>query len=102
MSEGNSARAAYDTMWAQFDEDCEKNWTEACRNLRRALCRNAGELVPAYTNMKDHMEMVFKVKEQMKETERPEDAANPVDTMSNWLRGDVELSRIPLEAVRKH
>ena len=97
----NRAREVYDAMWAQFDEDCEKNWTTACRNLRRALCQNAGELVPAYTNFKDHMEAVFKVKEQMKEAERPEESSNPVDTMANWLRGDIELSRIPLEATRK-
>lgn len=103
MSEGpNTARQAYDAMWAQFDEDAETNWTEACRNLRRALCRNAGELVPAYTNMKDHMEMVFKVKEQMKTAERPEEVGNPVDTMSAWLKGDLEMSRIPLEAPRKN
>jgi hypothetical protein len=95
------ARKVYDEMWAQFDEDCERNWTEACRNLRRSLCQNAGELVPYYTNFKDHMEAVFKVKEQMKSAERPEESSNPVDTMSAWLRGEQELSRIPLEAPRK-
>lgn len=97
----NRARQVYDEMWAQFDEDCEKSWTTACRNLRRALCQNAGELVPNYTNFRDHMEAVFKVKEQMKESERPEDVGNPVDTLSSWLRGETELSRIPLEAARK-
>ena len=98
----NRAREAYDAMWAQFDRDAETNWTEACRNLRRALCQNAGELVPLYFNSKDHMEAVFKVKEQMKSAERPEEAGDPVETMSKYLRGEIELSRIPLEAPRKN
>jgi hypothetical protein len=102
MSDTNKSRAAFDEMWKQFDIDCEKNWSGACRNLRRAMCQNAGELVPDYSNMKDFIDMIFKIKEQMKSAERPEDQANPIDTLSSWLRGEKELSRIPLEMTRKN
>lgn len=99
--EANRARKVYDAMWAQFNEDAAESWTSACSNLRRALCQNAGLLVPFYFNSKDHMEAVFKVKEQMKSAEGGDDGDDPVEAMASWIRGDRELSRIPLEAVRK-
>jgi hypothetical protein len=47
------------------------------------------------------MEMVFKVKEQMKNSEGPTETENPAEMISDWLNGKLELSRIPLEALRK-
>jgi hypothetical protein len=96
----NRARKSYDKMWAKFNRDADKSWNNACRNLRRALCKNASELVPTYTNMKDHMEMVFKVKEQMKNSENPVETENPAEVISDWLTGKLELSRIPLEGIK--
>jgi hypothetical protein len=101
MIEENNARSIYEVIWAKFAEDRRENRATAYTNLQRAFCEHAADLVPAYLTAKEHMSMIAEIEEWTK-GDKQSDSGDPTETMSSWLRGDMELSRIPLEAVRKN
>jgi hypothetical protein len=95
------AKFIYETIWAKFAEDRKENRAMAYANLQRALAEHAADLVPAYMTAKEHMSMVSDV-EQWTKSDKQSESGDPLESMSGWLRGDLELSRIPLETGRKN
>ncbi len=101
MSE-ERARDIYEEIWAKFAVDRKENRAFAYAALQRSLAEHAADLVPAYMTAKEHMSMVADV-EQWTKQDKQSETGDPLESMSGWLRGDIELSRIPLEvATRKN
>lgn len=96
-----SARDIFDQIWKQFAIDRKESRAVACAKFQRALAEHAADLVPAYATAKEFMTMVFECEQYTKEDKQSE-SGNPLDTMSDWLSGKVELSRTPLEQARKN
>lgn len=94
MSEENS-KSIYEEIWQKFAEDRKNNRATAYANLQRALAEHAAELVPAYATAKEHMGMISDI-EQWTISDKQSKSGDPLETMSDWLRGGIELSRIPL------
>jgi hypothetical protein len=94
VSEEN-AKSIYEGIWAKFGEDRKKNRSIAYTNLQRAFADHASELVPTYMTAKEHMSMVADI-EQWTKGDKQSESGDPLSSMSDWLRGDLELSRIPL------
>lgn len=99
MSE-QRAKEVYESIWEQFAIDRKNNRALACTNFQRALAEHAADLVPAYMTAKEHMAMVFEC-EQYSKSDKQSESGDPLESMSSWLRGDIELSRTPLETARK-
>lgn len=89
----------FDEIWKRFAEDRRENRANAYINLQRAFCEHAAEIVPVYMTATEHMKMIADIEEYTKGDKQSE-TGNPLDTVSRWLNGDLELSRIPLEAIR--
>jgi hypothetical protein len=94
MSEDN-AKSIYEKIWAKFAEDRKNNRSMAYTNLQRSFAEHAAELVPAYLTAKEHMSLVADI-EPFTKGDKQSETGDPLSSMSDWLRGDLELSRIPL------
>ena len=90
-------KAIYEGIWAKFSVDRKENRATAYANLQRSLAEHAADLVPAYMTAKEHMSMVADV-EQWTKADKQSESGDPMESMGGWLRGDIDLSRIPLEA----
>lgn len=99
-TEHKTPKQLYKEMWDKFDEDRAKGRSMAWTNLQRSLSKNASELVPAYFTAKELMSVVSDI-EQWTKNDKQSETGNPLDAMSDWLSGKIELSRTPLEVVRK-
>ena len=100
MSE-KTAKEIYEFIWAKFARDRKTSRTTAYANLQKALCEHAADLVPDYMTAKEHMSMVAEM-EGFTKGDKQSETGDPLESMSGWLRGDLELSRIPLEQARKN
>jgi hypothetical protein len=100
MSE-ESAREIYMKIWTQFAVDRKENRATAYVNLQRAFSEHAAELVPAYLTAKEHMTLISDI-EQWTKSDKQSESGDPMSLVSDWLNGGVELSRIPLESMRKN
>lgn len=96
----DEARGIYEKIWSQFGKDRTTSRSTAYRNLQKALSKHAADLVPAYLTAREHMSMISDIEDWTK-AEKESDTGDPAELMAQWLRGQTELSRIPLEAVRK-
>jgi hypothetical protein len=94
------ARSVYEDIWEKFSVDRKKSRSLAYRNLQRRLSMNAATLVPSYLTAKEHMSMIADIEDWTK-AEKESDTGDPSELMAKWLRGESELSRTPLEAIRK-
>lgn len=94
MSEENS-KSIYEEIWQKFAEDRKNNRAMAYTNLQRSFAEHAAELVPAYLTAKEHMSLVADI-EPFTKGDKQSETGDPLSSMSDWLRGDLELSRIPL------
>lgn len=90
------AKSVYENMWKQFAEDWKKGKALAYTNLLSNLTFWASDLVPAYMTAKEHMAMIAEATEHAKR-DGASAHEDPRQLISSWLRGDSELSRIPLE-----
>jgi hypothetical protein len=96
-----SAKQIYKSIWSKFAKDRKDSRAQACANLQRAICEHAADLVPDYFTAKEHLAAVMEVEEHTKQDKQSE-TGDPLEAMSSWLRGDLDLSRTPLEVPRKH
>jgi hypothetical protein len=81
----------------RFAEDRKKNRATAYTNLQSGLAVHVGDLVPHYMTAKEHTEIIGKL-EEFTTGDQQSATGDPRDLISGWLiRGDRELSRIPLE-----
>ena len=94
------ARNIYERIWEKFSADRKKSRSTAYRNLQRELSKHAADLVPAYLTAREHMTMIADIEDWTK-AEKESDTGDPSELLAQWLRGESELSRIPLEAIRK-
>lgn len=90
------APSVYDTIWQEFAKDREKNRSIAYANLQRNLAIHAAELVPDYMTAKEHVSIIGEI-EQYTKGDAAGERGDPRDIVSGWLRGEMELSRVPLE-----
>lgn len=90
------AYTVYDSMWKQFSRDWERGRSWAYSNLLKNLTERASELVPYYMTAKEHMAMVNEAAANIK-GDGEQTKEDPRELVAGWLRGESELSRIPLE-----
>ena len=100
MSEDN-AKSIYEQIWAKFAADRKGSRSLAYANLQRSLAEHAADLVPAYFTAKEHLSVVADVEQWAKGDGRGE-AGNPIESMSDWLSGKLDLSRISMIKERTH
>ena len=92
------AKMIYEGMWQQFAEDWKKGKSLAYSNLLCNLTKWASDLVPVYMTAKEHMQLIGEATEYAKSDGRVSHE-DPRELMSQWLREEIDLSRIPLEKV---
>jgi len=90
------AKGVYDDIWMAFSKDLKKGKGFANANLLNNLTEFASYLVPIVMNAKEHTSLIMELAEKMS-SEKGHHGENPTELMSKWLRGDIDLSRIPLE-----
>lgn len=98
MSEEN-AKSVYDGIWAEFSRDRKKNRAKAYTNLQQNLALHAAELVPFYMTAKEHVSIIGDI-EQYTKSDQQSDSGDPREMVSRWLRGEEDISRVPLEKVQ--
>jgi regulator of protease activity HflC (stomatin/prohibitin superfamily) len=91
------AKNAYDNIWKQYAEDMKKGKMFASRNLLANLTLFASELVPIMMTAKEHTTLIMELSEKISGDESGKGGESPTELMGKWIRGDVDLSRIPLE-----
>lgn len=95
------AKSIYESIWAKFAEDRKVNRAMAYTNLQKAFAEHAADLVPGYLTAKEHMSMVADI-EVWTKSDKQSESGDPLQMMSDWLQGNVELSRTPLEQTKVH
>lgn len=85
-------------MWQQFAEDWKKGKSLAYSNLLCNLTKWASDLVPVYMTAKEHLAIISECTEHAKSAGQSQHE-DPRALVSSWLRGEDDLSRIPLEKV---
>jgi len=83
-------------MWQQFADDWKTGKSLAYSNLLCNLTQWASDLVPTYMTAKEHMSIIGEATEFAKSDGRMRNE-DPRELISRWLRGEDDLSRIPLE-----
>jgi hypothetical protein len=96
VSEKVSPKDIYDKIWSDFADDRKKSRGSAYANLQRALATNAAILVPAYMTAKEHVNIIGEIEQYTKSDEQA-NTGDPREHFASWLRGEIELSRVPLE-----
>ena len=91
------AQTIYQAMWEQFSSDIEdKGKSCAYGRLLKNLTKFATPLVPHYYTAKEHQAAIVEAAEFSKGDGR-QSSEDPRQLISSWLRGEDDLSRIPLE-----
>jgi hypothetical protein len=96
LEELESAKAVYDSIWAQFAVDRQNNRAQAYAKLQQNFAKFAAQLVPAYMTAKEHVSIIGDI-EQYTKGDQQSASGDPQQLISSWLRGESDLSRIPLE-----
>lgn len=92
------AKDAYANMWDQFAKDSKKSKSNAYANLKENLALLSSFLVPHIMTAKEHMALIAESELHIKgEDGRAQE--DPRTLLASWLRGEIDLSRIPLEKV---
>lgn len=99
--ENNNSRIERLTMgaiWSKFAENRDKlGCAKAYSRLRHDLAENFDALSPEYMTPKE-LHSIIESTEQFTKSDRDADnATDPKELVSGWLRGEIDLSRIPLE-----
>jgi hypothetical protein len=90
------ARTIYRNIWQQFAEDTkEKGKSAAYVGLKENYALCADDMVPHIMTSGEHMRVISDCDKNISD---PSGIAGEDirDVVSRWLRGDIELSRIPL------
>ena len=90
------AALVHDGIWKQFADDLEKGRSFASDRFARNLATFASKLVPYYFTDKELASTINEALEHVK-GEDGRSNEDPAELMGKWLRGEAELSRIPLE-----
>ena len=91
------AKAAYDDIWAAFSKDLKRGKAYANTNLLENLTIFASLLVPIMMTAKEHTTLIMELAEKTSSEKGGTAGEDPTDLMGKWLRGETDLSRIPLE-----
>jgi hypothetical protein len=87
-------KTIYDDIWRAFDMDRKKGKSFAYTHLQSAYSKFASYLVPTVMSETERMKVIMECEQHMKEDMRGED---PRELMASWIRGEIDLSRTPLE-----
>ena len=90
------AKNVYDNIWLEFAKDSKKSRSLAYSNLKQNLAEFASYLVPYLLTAKEHMALITEAEQHIK-GEGQHAQEDPRSLVGSWLRGETELSRIPLE-----
>jgi len=95
------AKEAYDDIWAAFSKDLKNHGKSyANANLLDNLTIFASLLVPLMMTAKEHTSLIMDLSEKQTSDKGASHGENPTELVSSWLRGAVDLSRIPLEKAK--
>lgn len=87
----------YANIWAQFSKDSKKSKSLAYANLKNNLAEFAEFIVPHIVTAKEHMALITDAEKYITGGDTGHPQEDMPSLMSSWLRGEIELSRIPLE-----
>lgn len=88
---------AYANIWAQFSKDSKKSKSLAYAGLKANLAEFAEFIVPHIVTAKEHMALITEAEKHITGGDGGHPQEDMPTLMASWLRGDIELSRIPLE-----
>jgi hypothetical protein len=91
------SKTVYENIWAQFAADSKQTGKSAAyANLKANLALSSSYLVPYMMTATEHMKVIASCDEHIKgDGGKPEE--DPRQLIAQWLRGEIELSRVPLE-----
>lgn len=90
------AKNVYSNIWSQFSEDLKKGKAYASRELLGNLTDLAEFLVPVIMTAKEHTTLIMELTDNLSGDDQTR-GETPMEIQAKWLRGEIELSRIPLE-----
>ncbi len=85
----------YKDIWRAFEMRRKTSRAAAYAALQSDYCRFAEKLVPAIMTDSERMKVVLECEEYMKGEAAPHE--DPRELMRQWLSGETDLSKIPLE-----
>ena len=91
------AKNCYGNIWADFARDSKKSKSQAYSNLKANLAEFADHLVPHIVTAKEHMALITDAEKYITGGDGGLPQEDMPTLMASWLRGEIELSRIPLE-----
>ena len=95
-----AAKKAFDSIWKKFGTNRKKGRASAFSTLLQDLTQHASDLVPYYMTAKEFMGIISEIESHTKGDSAAATTDEPIDVVSKWLRGEVQLSKVPLEKVQ--
>jgi hypothetical protein len=95
-----AAKKAFESIWRKFGENRKKGRTSAFSILLQDLTKHASDLVPYYMTAKEFMGIISEIESHTKGDTATSTNDDPLELMSKWIRGEVQLSKVPLEKVQ--
>lgn len=94
-----TAKQAFESIWKKFGKNRKKGRTTAYAELLQDLTANAAKLVPHYMTAKEFVSIISEIESHTK-GDGGANQGDPLEVTSKWLRGEIEMSRIPLEKLQ--
>jgi hypothetical protein len=94
-----AAKHAFDTIWRRFGKNRKKGRSGAFSTLLQDMTEHAAELVPYYMTAKEFVSIISEIETHTKGEDGRKDG-DPRDLVSAWLRGEEDMSRVPLEKIQ--
>ena len=88
----------YAKIWEQFAHEVKQSESKAFANLRENFALHAAELVPDIMTNKDLTDSIEWATSRVK-VDQAEAKSDPLEIISQWMRSEIELSRIPMEKI---
>jgi hypothetical protein len=92
------AQRIYQEIWDRFDENRKRGKSFAYTNLLHDYAKYGSYLVcSGLIGAKEHFQLITQTEEYCKGSDDANTQEDAREVIGSWLRGDRELSRIPLE-----
>lgn len=96
----DEAQKLYQEIWDRFDENRKRGKSFAYTNLLHDYAKYGSYLVcSGLIGAKEHFQLITQTEEYIKTDETTNTQEDAREVIGSWLRGDRELSRIPVDKV---
>ena len=89
----------YADIWRAFSQNRTKGKSFAYKNLLEDLTKFSSELVPIMMSAKEHFQLIQEAESEIK-GEGSSSKEEPMEIVAAWLRGEKDLSKIPLDKLQ--